>query len=50
MVIEIELFEYADLTPLRIRLSGWMNSEVYRRRVDKCGEVMLGFLNIYCEL
>ena len=39
MVIEIELFEHADLTPLHFCLWGWRKSEVHKRRVDKCIEV-----------
>jgi hypothetical protein len=36
MVTEIQLFDYADLTPLCFCLWGWMKKEVYKTRVDKC--------------
>ena len=35
IVTEIELSEPADHTPLDFCLCGWMNSEVYKRKVDK---------------
>jgi hypothetical protein len=34
MVTEIESFKCPDLTPLDFLFVGWMNSEVYKRKVD----------------
>jgi len=35
MVIKIDLFESSDMTPLNFCFCGCMNSEVYKRKVDK---------------
>jgi len=45
MVTEIELFESPDVTPLDIYLRGWMNSEVYKSKVDTRDELLARILD-----
>jgi hypothetical protein len=40
MVIEIELFESPDLTPLDYCLLRWMKSEVYKIILDRRGKLL----------
>ena len=44
MVTEMEFFESPDVTPLDIYLCGWMNSEVYRSKVDTSDELLTPIL------
>ena len=45
MVRETELFESPDVTPLDIYLRGWMNSEVYKSKVDTLDELLAHILD-----
>jgi len=45
MVIEIDLFESPDLTPLNFCFCGCMKSEVYKRNVDARDELFACILD-----
>ena len=45
MVTERELFEFAGITPLDFCLWGWMQSEVYKRKVDTRDELLARILD-----
>ena len=44
MGVEIQLFE-AGLTPSDLRLWGWMNSEVYKEKVNTRNEMVARIMN-----
>jgi len=50
MVIEIELFELAELIPLYFCLWGWMESEVYKRKVDTEDKLLARILDAAARL
>ena len=45
MVNKIQLFESPNLTPLDFCLWGWINSEVYKRKVDTWIELLARILD-----
>jgi hypothetical protein len=45
MVTEIELLESPDITRLDFCLWGWMKSEIYKRKVNTRGELLLRSLD-----
>jgi len=45
MVTEIELFESPKLTVLDFCLCGWMNSEVYKTKLDTTDELLASILD-----
>jgi hypothetical protein len=45
MVIQKDLFEPTELTPLYFCLWGWMKSEVYKLKVDTREELLGGILD-----
>jgi len=50
VVTEIELFESPDVTPLDIYLRGWMNSEVYKSKVDTPNELLARILDVAASI
>jgi len=46
MVTEIELFESTDLTPLDFCWWGWMESEVYKRKVGTQDKLLACILDV----
>ena len=50
MVTKIELFESTDLTPVDFCWWGWMESEVYKRKVDTQDELLVAFWMLLPEL
>jgi hypothetical protein len=45
MVTDIELFQSTDLTPLDFCLWGWVNSELYKRKLDTREELLFRILD-----
>jgi hypothetical protein len=45
MVIEIDLFESTDLTPLGFCSWGWIKREVYKRKVNTRNELLARILD-----
>jgi hypothetical protein len=46
VVIDTELFEYAELKLFDFRLWGWMKSEVYTRSLDTADELLASILDV----
>jgi len=45
ILIEMQLFESPNVTVLHFYLWGWMNSEVYKRKVDTRDELLARMLD-----
>jgi hypothetical protein len=46
MVTEVQLFESSDVTALDSCLSGWMKSEVYKRKAETRDELLARILDV----